>query len=133
MYFGCGGVGGVGGDCGVDWSRVWEGGCGVMSGFFVEMAGPCILVLCSADTCASKVHPVFNHVAPYRYLPPNMCLSVADIVNPAFLGVVVGPGLVSTSPAFMRSSASHPAGPHGWLYPKTGKSGTHCWGWEGST
>ena len=25
---------------------------------------------------------------------------------------VVGPGLVSTSPAFMSSSASHPAGPH---------------------
>ena len=32
-----------------------------------------------------------------------------------FLGVVVGPGLVSTLPTFMRSSASHPAGPHGWL------------------
>ena len=28
------------------------------------------------------------------------------------LRVVVGPGLVSTSPAFMRSIASHPAGPH---------------------
>ena len=26
---------------------------------------------------------------------------------------VVGPGLVSTSPAFVSSSASHPAGPHG--------------------
>ena len=29
------------------------------------------------------------------------------------LRVVVGPGLVSTSPAFIRSIASHPAGPHG--------------------
>ena len=30
-----------------------------------------------------------------------------------FLSKVVGPGLVSTSPAFVSSSASHPAGPHG--------------------
>ena len=35
------------------------------------------------------------------------------------LCVVVGPGFVSTSPAFMRSSASHPAGPHGRLAQKT--------------
>ena len=40
---------------------------------------------------------------------------------------VVGPGLVSTSPAFVSSSASHPAG------PKNGKSGSHCWGRGGST
>ena len=31
---------------------------------------------------------------------------------------VVGPGLISTSPAFTRSIASHPAGPHGWLAKK---------------
>ena len=30
-----------------------------------------------------------------------------------FLFKVVGPGLVSTSPAFVSNSASHPAGPHG--------------------
>ena len=30
-----------------------------------------------------------------------------------FLFKVVGPGLVSTSPAFVSSNASHPAGPHG--------------------
>ena len=45
---------------------------------------------------------------------------------------VVGPGLVSTSPAFVSSSASHPAGPHG-RHAKNGKSGPHCWGREGST
>ena len=33
--------------------------------------------------------------------------------------MVVGPGLVSTSPAFMRSIASHPAGPHDRLAQKT--------------
>ena len=46
---------------------------------------------------------------------------------------VVGPGLVSTSPAFVSSSASHPAGPHGRHAQKNGKSGPHCWGREGST
>ena len=35
---------------------------------------------------------------------------------------VVGPGLVSTSPAFVRSSASHPASPHGRI-TKNGISG----------
>ena len=53
------------------------------------------------------MHPVFNTVAHYRYLVPNMYLSVADIANPDFLG----PGLVSTSAAFMRSSVrTHTAG-----------------------
>ena len=36
-----------------------------------------------------------------------------------FLFKVVGPGLVSTSPAFGSSSASHPAGPHGRHAQKT--------------
>ena len=43
---------------------------------------------------------------------------------------VVGPGLVSTSPAFVRSSASHPVGT---CMPKNSKSGPHCWGREGLT
>ena len=46
------------------------------------MAGPGICELCSADTCASEVHPVFNPVAPYGYLLPNMYLFIADITNP---------------------------------------------------
>ena len=48
------------------------------------------------------------------------------------LCVVVGPGLVSTSPAFMRSSASHLAGCMAGML-KNGKSGPHCWGREFST
>ena len=48
----------------------------------VYMAGPGICVLCLADTCASEVHPVFNPVAPYGYLLPNMYLFIADIINP---------------------------------------------------
>ena len=46
-----------------------------------------------------------------------------------FLFKVVGPGLVSTSPAFVSSSASHPAGPHGWHAQKT----VIRWGRGGST
>ena len=46
------------------------------------MAGPGICVWCLADTCASEVHPVFNHVAPYGYLLNNMYLFIADIANP---------------------------------------------------
>ena len=46
------------------------------------MIGPGICVLCLADTCASEVHPVFNPVAPYGYLLPNMYLFIADIANP---------------------------------------------------
>ena len=50
-----------------------------------------------------------------------------------FLFKVVGPGLVSTSPAFVSSSASHPAGPHGRHAQKTVNRAPYCWGWEGST
>ena len=46
------------------------------------MAGPGIRVLCFADTCTSKVHPVLNPVAPYGYLLPNIYLFIVDIANP---------------------------------------------------
>ena len=51
---------------------------------------------------------MFNPVAHYPYLLPNLYFSVVDIQT--CLREVVGPGLVSTSPAFMMSIASHPAG-----------------------
>ena len=73
------------------------------------MAGPGICVLFLADTCASEVQPVFNPVAPYGYLLPNMQTRLFN---------VVGPGLVSTSHAYVRNSASHPAGPHSRLAQK---------------
>ena len=46
------------------------------------MTGPCICVLCLADTCTSEVHPVFNPVAPYGYLLSDLYLFMADITNP---------------------------------------------------
>ena len=42
-------------------------------GLSVYMAGPCICLLCLADTCASEVHPVSN---------PSMYLFIADFPNP---------------------------------------------------
>ena len=55
---------------------------------------------------------MFNPVAPYVYVYGRYRKSKL------VLCVVVGPGFVWTSPAFMRSSASHPAGPHGQLAQK---------------
>ena len=60
---------------------------------------------------------MFNHDVPYRYLLPSICLwQISQIL--AYLCVVVGPGFVLTLTAFMRGSASHPAGPHGRLAQK---------------
>ena len=95
------------------------------------MSSPGICVLCLADTCTSEVHPVFNPVAPYGYLLSDMYLFMAETQIQTCLFKVVGPGLVSTSPAFVSSSASHPAGPLGRHAQENGKSGTHCWGREG--
>ena len=61
---------------------------------------------------------MFNPVAPYGYLLSTLYLFMADIANPDLLCVVVGPEFVSTSPAIVRSIASHPAGPHGRLAQK---------------
>ena len=83
------------------------------------MAGPGICVLCLADTCTSEVHPVINPVAPYGYLLSDMYLFMAVITIQTFLFRVVRPELVSTSPAFVSNSASHPAGPHGRYAQKT--------------
>ena len=52
------------------------------SGFSVQMTGPDICILCLTDTCASEMHTIFNPVAPYGYLLPNMYLFIADITNP---------------------------------------------------
>ena len=59
---------------------------------------------------------MFNPVAPYGYLLPNVYLFMADIASPdLFVCVFVGPGFVSTSLAFMRSSANHASGLYGRL------------------
>ena len=67
------------GSAGLEWCRVCvrcEYGCSLL------IAGPYICVLFLVNTCASDVHPVFNHVAHYGYLLHNMYLLIADIANP---------------------------------------------------
>ena len=59
---------------------------------------------------------ILLHLIDSCFLP---CICLRQILqNQTCLYVVIGPGFVSTSPAFMRSSASHPAGPHGQLAKK---------------
>ena len=58
---------------------------------------------------------MFNPVSPYQYLLPTMYLFMKNNC----LCLVVGPGFVLTSPYFLRSITSHPAGPHGRLGQKT--------------
>ena len=56
---------------------------------------------------------MFNPVAPYQHLLHTVYLSVLDISEiSTCLRVVMGHELISTSPAFMRTSASHPSGPN---------------------
>ena len=61
---------------------------------------------------------MFSPVAPYRYMLPNLYFLWQISQIQTCLRVVVGPGLVSTTPAFMRSISSHPAGPHSRLAQK---------------
>ena len=63
---------------------------------------------------------MFKLVAPYGYLlltAPCICLWQISQIQTC-LRVVVGPGFVSISSAFMRSTTSHPVGPHVRLVPK---------------
>ena len=66
---------------------------------------------------------ILLHLIDICFLP-CICLWQISQIQTCLL-VVVGPGLVSTLHAFMRSCASHPAGPHGRLAPrKKGISGS---------
>ena len=117
LCFGCGGVGGVGGGGGggvfrdlgpgsgpVVWCYVYER---CESGFSVQMAGPgiCILCLASCTQCS-----IMLHLMDICFLSCICLWQISQIQTCLFK--VVRPGLVSTSPAFVSSSASHPAGPH---------------------
>ena len=62
---------------------------------------------------------MFNPVAPYRYLLPNLYLSVTDIANPDLFACGSRTWISLEMAAFMRSMTSHPAGPHGRLAQKT--------------
>ena len=73
----------------------WVGGLGQGLGGFYGVMSVCVWIICVDGRSrylytvlgrflCSSVHPVFNPVAHYRYLLPNLYLSVADIANPDF-------------------------------------------------
>ena len=69
------------------------------------MADTGICVLCLADTCTSELH-----LMDTCFLTCICLWQISQIQTLLFK--VVGHGLVSTSPAFVSSSANHSAGPH---------------------
>ena len=76
------------------------------------------------------MHPVFNPVAPFDIcFLPYICLWQISQIQTC-LRVVVGPGLVSTSPAFMRSSGSNDLGLHV-VRVGRGCEGATCFSGEG--
>ena len=97
------------------------------------MAGPGICVLCMADTCTSQVQPcsILLHLMDICFLTCICLWQISQIQT--FLFKVVGPGVVSTSPAFVNNSANHPSGPHCRHAQKTVNRAPHCWGRGGST
>ena len=124
MCFGCGGVGGVGGE--------WVGGMGlggwggVMSVCVVSLDYLCRWQAQVSVYCARRIPAhlrctqcsILLHLIDICFLTCICMWQISQIQT--CLCVVVGPGLVSTSPAFMRSIASHPAGPHGRPAPQNG-------------
>ena len=122
VCFGCGGVGGVGGVGGE-----WVGSLGQ------GLGGWCYVYVC----CESRFSVLMTGCARriLAHLRCSQCSILLHLIDICFLTciwvwqisqiqtclrVVVGPGLVSTSPAYMRSIASHPASPHGRLAKKNG-------------
>ena len=97
------------------------------------MTGSCICVLCLADTCATEVHPVFNPVAPSGYLLSNMYLFIADITNPDSFDSCCRTWISLDITRFCEEQRQPSSGSAWPACPKNGKSGSHCWGREGST
>ena len=72
------------------------------------------------------MHPVFNPVAPYLYLLPNLHLSEANIANPDLL-VCGSRTWISLDIARFYEEHCQPSSAQKTVI------GPHCWGWEGST
>ena len=109
LCFGCGGVGGVGGEwVGLRPGSGAVGWCYVCvrceSGFSVYCAWR-IPAHLRCTQCS-----ILLHLMDICFLTCICLWRISQIQTCLFK--VVGPGLVSTSPAFGSSSASHPAGPH---------------------
>ena len=88
-------------------------------GFSVQMAGQGICILCLAEYWRILGTPSVQPVAPYVYLLPTMYLFMADIANPDLFVCGCRSWICLDITRFLRSSASHPAGPHGRLAQTT--------------
>ena len=124
LCLGCSGVGGVGGRVvGLGQSLGWWGG--VMSLCVVSLDSLCRLQLWISVYYARRIPAhlrctqcsILLHLIDICFLT---CIGLWQISQiQTCLRVVVGPGLVSTLPAFMMSSANPPAGPQNRLAGKT--------------
>ena len=125
LCFDCGGVGGVGG--------VWVGGLVQGLGGWAGVMSVCVVSLDSLYCWQVQVYVYCARRIP-AHLRCTQCSILLHLIDIGFLTciymwqisqiqtclrVVVGPGLVSTLPAFGRSIASHPAGLHCRLAQKT--------------
>ena len=126
LWYGCGGVGGVGEEWVGGLDQGLGGWCGVMSVCVVSLDSLYRWQVQVSVYCARRI-PVYLWCTQCSILLHHIdicfltCICMWQISQiHACLRVVVGPGLVLTSPAFMRSIASHPAGPHGRPAPKNG-------------
>ena len=107
MSLGCSGV--VWGSGLVDWDRVCEGGVVTMSVCDVSLDYLCRWQVQVSVYCARRCS-ILLHLIDICFLTGTFLWHISNMQT--CLRVVVGPGLVSTSPDFMRSSSSQEAGPH---------------------
>ena len=134
----CFGWGGVGGEWVGDLGQGLGGWDGVMSVCVVSLDYLCKWQVQVSVYCARRI-PAHLRCTQCSILLHHIhicfltCICLGQISQiQTCLCVVVGPGLVSTSPDFMRSIASHSAGSHGRLAPKM-VIRLLLLGWEGST
>ena len=98
----------------------WSGRVGgVMSVWVMSLDYMCRWQVQVSVYCSWRIHAhlrctqcwILLHLMDICFLTCICLWQISQIQT--FLFKVVGPGLVSTSPAFVSNSASHPAGPHG--------------------
>ena len=92
------------------------------------MAGPGICIFCLGDTCPSYVHPMFNPVARFGYLLPNVYLCMADIANPDLFVCVCRTWICLDITLFYKEQRQPSSGSAWPACQKNGKSGPYCWG-----
>ena len=121
LCFGCGGVGGVGGEWvgGLDQGQGAVGWCYVCvsldSLYRWQVSVYCAWWIPAHLRCTQC--SILLHLMDIYFLTCICLWQISRIQTGLFK--VVRPGLVSTSPAFVSSSASHPVGPHDWHAQKT--------------